>query len=52
MVILNHLPRLNRFFEEGDPLKETKPAAISSTGKRSDEDTHKMINGGSCGNVK
>jgi len=47
MVILNHLPRL-----KGDPLKETMPAVISSTGKKSDEDTHRMINGGPNGNFK
>ena len=35
-----------RFFEEGDPFKEAMRAAISSTGKRSDEDTHKMTNSG------
>ena len=33
-----------RFFEQSDPLKETMSAAISITGKRSDEDTHGMIN--------
>jgi len=41
-----------RFFEGGDPLRETMSAAISSTGKRSDEDNHRMINGGPNGNVK
>jgi len=39
------------FFEEGDPLKETMPTAISSTSKRSNEDIH-GINGGPSGNVK
>ena len=35
-----------RFFDQSDPLKETMSAAISITGKRSDEDTHKMTNSG------
>ena len=41
-----------RFFEEGDPLKETMPATISSTSKRNDEDTHQKTNGGPICNVK
>jgi len=41
-----------RFFDEDAPLKEAMPATISSTGKRSKEDTLGMINGGLNGNVK
>ena len=41
-----------RFFDEDAPLKEAMPATISSTGKRSEEDTLRMIHGGPSGNVK
>jgi len=37
-----------RFFGENAPVKET----MRATGKRSEEDTHGMINGGPSGNVK
>ena len=41
-----------RFFEEGAPLKEAMPAFISSTGKRSDEDTHVKTNISTNDNAK
>ena len=41
-----------RFFYEDAPLKEAMPATISSTGKRSEEDTPGMIHGGPSGSVK
>jgi len=41
-----------KFFEEGAPLKETMPAFISSTGKRSDEDTHVKTKIGTNDNAK
>jgi len=41
-----------RFFDDDAPLKEAMPATISSTGKRSEKDTLRMIHGGLSGNVK
>jgi len=41
-----------RFFKEGTPMKEAMPTFISSSGKRSDEDTHMMTNRGTNGSVK
>ena len=41
-----------RFFDEDAPLKEAMPATIFSTGKRSEEDTLKMIYGSPSGNFK
>jgi len=41
-----------RFFDEDAPLKEAMPATISSTGKRSEEDTLRMIHSGPSVNVK
>ena len=40
------------FFDEDVPLKESIPATISSTGKRSEEDTLGMSHGGLSSNVK
>ena len=40
-----------RFFEEGAPFKEAMPAFISSTGKRSDEDTYVKTNIGTNDNA-
>jgi len=41
-----------RFFDEDAPSKEAMPATISSTGKRSEEDTRGMIHGSLTGSVK
>jgi len=40
------------FFDKDAPLKEAMPATISSTGKRSEEDTLGIIHGGPSVNVK